>query len=192
MKFLFDFFPILVFYVAYKIWDIYVATAAVIAATALQVAISWVRHRRIERMPLVALGLLLVLGGATIWFRDPLFLQWKVSVVNWLFGLVFIGSGFIGRAPLVERMMSHAVEAPAPVWRRLNWAWGLFFIGLGLLNLYVMRNFDEAAWVNFKVYGLLGLTVAFVVAQSFYLGRHMAGATGSATGSGTSKEDTGR
>ena len=173
MKFLFDFFPIILFYIGYKMYDIFVATGVAIAATILQVGLFWLKHRRFEKMHLITLGLVVVLGGMTIWFHDAAFFQWKVSIVNWLFGAAFLVSQFVGKKPLTERMMGHAIEVPPPVWRRLNLGWALFFFGMGFLNLYVMYNFDEATWVNFKVYGLLGLTVAFVILQSFYLARHI-------------------
>ena len=118
MKFLFDFFPILLFFVAYKLYDIYVATAVAIVAAAVQTAAFWIRHRRFEKMHLVTFGLLLVFGGLTIALHDPVFIKWKPTVINWLFAAVFMGSHWIGAKPLVERMMSHAIQAPRPVWVR--------------------------------------------------------------------------
>ena len=162
-------------------------------------------------MHLVTLGLLVVFGGLTILLQDKTFIMWKPSIVNWLFALVFLGSQFIGGKPLIERMMSHAIEVPSTIWRRLNLMWVLFFTGMGLANLYVANEFFlaeralttaagltdidlsqcaenfsgellvlcqeahsmEEAWVNFKLFGMMGLTVAFVVAQAFYLARHV-------------------
>ncbi len=173
MKFLFDFFPIIVFYIGYKMYDIYYATAFAIAATFVQISLFWLKNRRFEKMHIITLALITVLGGATIYFQDPAFIQWKVSVVNWLFGAVILGSQFIGKTPLIERMMNHAISMESAIWVKLNAAWGLFFIGMGFLNLYVMFNFEEAIWVEFKVYGLLGLTIAFVIIQSIYLAKHI-------------------
>ncbi len=173
MKFLFDFFPILLFFAAYKLYDIYVATAVAIVAAAVQTAVFWFRHRRFERMHLVTFGLLLVFGGLTIALHDPVFIKWKPTVINWLFAVVFLGSHWIGEKPLVERMMSHAIRAPRPVWMRLSWMWILFFALVGILNLYVAFNFAEETWVNFKLFGILGITFAFVIAQAFYLGRYV-------------------
>jgi intracellular septation protein len=173
MKFLFDFFPILLFFAAYKLYDIYVATAVAIVAAGVQTAVFWFRHRRFERMHLVTFGLLLVFGGLTIALHDPVFIKWKPTVINWLFALVFLGSHWIGEKPLVERMMSHAIRAPRPVWMRLSWMWILFFALVGILNLYVAFNFAEETWVNFKLFGILGITFAFVIAQAFYLGRYV-------------------
>ncbi len=173
MKLLFDFFPILLFFVAYKLGDIYVATAVAIVASFVQVGIYWLRHRRFERMHLVSLGLIAVLGGATLLFQDKTFIQWKPTVLNWVFALVFLGSQFIGSKTLVERMMGHTVRTTHDVWIRLNLSWVLFFVAMGAANLYVAFNFDEDTWVNFKLFGMMGLTLLFVVAQAFFLARHI-------------------
>lgn len=173
MKILFDFFPILLFFVAYKIYGIYAATAVAMGASFIQVAAFWLRHRRFETMHLVTLGLIGVLGGATLWLQNETFIKWKPTVVNWLFGFAFLGSHFIGRRPLVKRMMGSAIELPDGVWQRLNTAWALFFVSTGLINLYVVYNFNTEIWVNFKLFGLMGLTIAFVIGQAFFLARHM-------------------
>ena len=173
MKFLFDLFPIILFFAAYKLYDIYVATGVAIAAAVVQTGLFWLKNRRFENMHLVTLGLLIFFGGLTLVLRDPIFIKWKPTVVNWLFAAVFMGSRFFGKRTLVERMMSHAITVPPPVWLKLNWAWTLFFIAMGLLNLYVAYNFSEDAWVNFKLFGMMGLTIAFVFLQAFYLSRYM-------------------
>jgi intracellular septation protein len=173
MKFLFDLFPILLFFLAYKLYDIYVATAVAIGAAFVQTGAYWLKHRKFEKMHLITLGILVLFGGLTLALRDPVFIKWKPTVVNWLFGISFLGSQFIGKQTLVERMMGHAIAAPSPVWARLNWAWTLFFVFMGLLNLYVAYNFSEDTWVNFKLFGMMGLTLVFVFAQAFYLSRYM-------------------
>jgi len=213
MKFLADFFPILLFFVAYKLYGIYWATGVAIAASVLQVGFHWLRHRRVEKMHLVTLGLLVVFGGLTIALQDRAFIMWKPSIVNWLFAAVFLGSHFIGDRSLVERMMSHAIDVPPNIWNRLNQMWVVFFIAMGLANLYVANLFfivesqlnamagastgeidlalcaenfkgqalelclqardREETWVNFKLFGMMGLTILFVIAQAFYLARHI-------------------
>ncbi len=173
MKFLFDFFPILLFFIAYKLYGIYAATVVAIVASFAQVGWYWLQHRRFENMHLITLALLVVFGGLTLFLQDEAFIKWKPTVINWLFGLVFLGSQFIGRKTLVERMMGAAIELPAGLWRRLNLAWAAFFLFLGLANLYVMYNFDTDAWVNFKLFGMTGLTLAFVLGQGLYLVRYM-------------------
>ena len=173
MKFLFDFFPVLLFFIAYKMYDIFVATAVAIVAAFIQVGGFWLKHRRFETMHLVTLVIIAVFGGLTLLLRDGVFIMWKPTVVNWLFAATFIGSHFIGDKTLVERMMSHAVELPKIVWTRLNLAWTVFFIAMGVLNLFVAFNFSEDTWVNFKLFGMMGLTLLFVLAQAFYMARHM-------------------
>ena len=173
MKFLYDFFPILLFFIAYKMYGIYAATVVAIVASVIQVGTFWLKHRRFENMHLVTLGLIVVLGGATLWLQDERFIKWKPTLVNWLFGLAFLGSQFIGKKPLVERMMSAAVQLPNEIWGRLNLIWVIFFVFMGVANLYVVYNYDTDTWVNFKLFGMMGLTFAFVIAQAFYLARHM-------------------
>ncbi|MEE9422299.1 MAG: septation protein A [Gammaproteobacteria bacterium] len=173
MKFLYDFFPILLFFIAYKMYDIYVATAVAIAAAFVQTVGYWFKHRRFEKMHLVTFGLLAFFGGLTLILKDPVFIKWKPTVINWLFAVVFTGSLWIGKKPMIERMMSHAIQVDQPIWNRLNWAWVLFFISMGAINLYVAFNYDEATWVNFKLFGMMGLTFVFVIGQALYLSRYM-------------------
>ena len=173
MKFLFDFLPILLFFIAFKFYGIYVATATAIAATVIQVGWLWLRHRKVETMPLVTLVLIVVLGGATLVLQDETFIKWKPTAVNWLFSAAFLGSQFIGDKTLIERMMSSQMALPKAIWARLNASWVVFFFAMGLANLFVAFNFDTDTWVDFKLFGMLGLTLAFVIAQAFYLARHL-------------------
>jgi intracellular septation protein len=173
MKFLVDFFPILLFFLAYQAWDIYVATAVAIGASGVQVGWQWLRHRKVDRMQWITLALLVVFGGLTLLLRDPLFIKWKPTVVNWLFAVAFLISAYVGEKSLLERMMGSAVVMPAAAWRRLNWAWVSFFAALGVLNLYVAFAFAEDIWVKFKLFGMVGLTLLFVFAQAPYLAKHM-------------------
>jgi intracellular septation protein len=175
MKFLSDFFPVLLFFIAFKISgdNIFIATGVAIAATAVQVALYWLRHRRLENIHLITLGLLVVFGGATLLLQDELYIKWKPSVLNWLFGLIFIVSQGVGERPVIQRLMGRNLDLPRTVWYRLNLAWAVFFTAMGFLNLYVVYNFDTETWVNFKLFGIIGLTLAFIVAQSFYIGRHL-------------------
>jgi intracellular septation protein len=186
MKLFFDFLPIVLFFIAYKFgggiyhWDgqeydikgIYVATAVMIVASILQVTITWLLTRKVEKSHLITLVLVLVLGGATLWLQNPDFIKWKPTAVNWLFALAFIFAQLFTDKSLLERMMAEHIQLPTEVWFRLNISWVLFFIGSGLANLYVAFNFDEATWVNFKLFGLLGLTIVFIIGQSIYLSKH--------------------
>lgn len=173
MKLLFDFFPILLFFVAYKLYDIYVATAVAMVAGIAQVAWSWHRHRRVETLNLVTLGLILVLGGATLFLKDETFIKWKPTVVNWLFALAFFISQYVGHKPILQRMMAANISLPNAIWTRLNWSWIIFFTAIGAVNLYVAYHFSTDTWVNFKLFGMLGLTVVFVIGQAVYLSRHV-------------------
>lgn len=173
MKFLFDFFPILLFFVAYKLWGIFVATGVAIGATFLQVGLFWFKHRRFERMHLITLALIVIFGGLTIVLRDESFIKWKPTILDWLFAAAFLGSHFVGKQPLVQRMLAGNFSLPDPIWNRLNLLWIIFFTVMGGLNLYVAFTFDTETWVNFKLFGMMGLTVLFVIAQAFYLARHI-------------------
>ncbi|MEW6445979.1 MAG: septation protein A [Pseudomonadota bacterium] len=172
MKVFFDFLPIILFFVAYKLEGIYVATAVAIAATLIQVAYTWLRTRKLEPMHLVSLGLIVVFGGATLLFQNPLFIMWKPTILYALFAAAFLGSRFIGEKTLVERMMGGMMSAPRAVWLRVNTAWAVFFLFLAVLNVYVAYNYSEEDWVNFKLFGLLGLTLVFMIGQGLWLARH--------------------
>lgn len=171
MKFLYDFFPILLFFVAYKLGGIYVATAVAMGAAVLQIAWGWFIKKKVETMHWVSAALILVFGGLTLALHDPLFIKWKPSVINWLFALVFAGSVWFGK-PLVQRLMEHVLTVPDGIWRRVNWAWVAFFIVSGAANLYVAYHYPEDIWVDFKLFGLMGMTFVFMIAQGFYLARH--------------------
>lgn len=173
MKLLFDLFPVILFFIAYKLGDIYIATGVAVAAGVVQVAWSRIRHGRVQTMHWITLGLLVVFGGMTLAFRDPTFIKWKPTVVNWLFAVAFLGSSLFMERNLLQRSMGHAIDLPKAIWTRLNLAWVAFFIAIGCANLYVAYNFAEETWVNFKLFGMMGLTLLFLLAQGMYLARHM-------------------
>ncbi len=174
MKFLFDLFPILLFFIAYKVYDIYVATAVIIVASIIQVVWFWFKHHRIDKMHLITLALVVTLGGATLLLHDENFIKWKPTIVNWAFAIVFFGSHFIGKKTLLQRMLDSQIEVTKQhVWKVLNIAWVAFFVTMGIINLYVAFNFDTDTWVNFKLFGLMGLTLIFVIGQGIYLARYI-------------------
>lgn len=173
MKFLADFFPVLLFFIAYKLFDIYVATGVAIVATVIQCAFSWVKTRSIPTMQLVTLAIILIFGSLTLFLHDEQFIKLKPTVINWLFGGAFLLSQLVGRQTAIERLLSSNLTLPQPIWRRLNLAWTVFFLILGGINLYVMHFFDSDTWVNFKLFGMLGLTLVFVILQSVYLARYV-------------------
>lgn len=181
MQLLFDFFPVIAFFVAYKLTDIYVATGVIIVAVIAQTAIQWLRHRKVSSMALISGALVLVFGGLTLAIHDKAFIQWKVTVVNWLFAAGFVATQFIGERTLIERMLGENVSLERSVWRRLNLAWAAFFIVLGALNLYVAYNFDENVWVNFKLFGVLGLTLVFALGQGLWIASKMPEESSSST-----------
>ncbi|OQW71511.1 MAG: septation protein A [Proteobacteria bacterium ST_bin11] len=169
MKPLLEFFPIILFFVAYKLYDIYIATAVVIAATAIQVICYWLLYRKVETMQWITLGLILVMGGATLYLQDEQFIKWKLTIIEWLFGGAFLVSQFVGKKTFIERMMGANLELPDRIWKRLNISWSLFFIGVGCLNLYVMANYSTDDWVSFKTFGVPGLMLIFIAVQIVFL-----------------------
>lgn len=168
-----EFFPIVLFFIAYKFYDIYVATGVVIVATILQVAISWFRTRKVSTMQLITLGLILVMGGATIVLQNEQFIKWKLSIVEWLFGLVFLGSQFIGKKPVIERMLSANLTLPNNIWRRLNLLWAGFFLAVGFINVYVMYHYNTDDWVTFKTFVVPGLMIVFLIGQVAMIYKHL-------------------
>ncbi|QEL10436.1 septation protein A [Kushneria phosphatilytica] len=174
MKMLVDFLPIAVFFLVYQ-WtkDIVISTAVLIPATIAQVLFTWWRYRKVERMHLITLALVILLGGATVLLGDGAFIKWKPTVVNWLFAAAFLLSPLIGGKPLIQRMMEKNLTLPRPVWMRLNLAWVAFFIVMGAVNVFVFMNFSEEVWVDFKLFGMLGLTLLFILIQGVYLARHL-------------------
>ena len=203
MKLLFDFFPIILFFISYHqaeflikntfigqlidpakedfIAATIVATGIAIVASFVQVTFNWIKTRKFEKMHLFSLALITVLGSITIAFGNPAFVQWKPTVLNWLFAGVFLSSMYIGKESIVRRMMGAQIKLPDAVWTRLNLSWVIFFIISGVANLYVAfyygLDYDEKTrmdnWVNFKLFGLMGLTLGFVVLQALYISKYI-------------------
>ena len=173
MKFLFDLFPVILFFAAFKVAGIYVATTVAMVATVLQIAWVWFKHRKVDAMQWLSLLIIGVFGGATLIFHNETFIKWKPTVLYWLFGVVLLGSVVFVRKNLIRAMMEQQVSLPEPMWGRLNLVWALFFLIMGCLNLYVAYNFDTDVWVNFKLFGSMGLMVVFILIQSVWLARHM-------------------
>lgn len=173
MKFLFDIFPVILFFAAFKIYGIYVATAVAMAATVLQISWVWARHRKVDNMLWVSLGLIVVFGSATLLLQDETFIKWKPTVLYWLFSAVLTVSALIFKKNLIRAMMEKQITAPDPVWRKLLAGWIGFFAVMGVLNLYVAYAYDTDIWVNFKLFGGIGLMLLFVIAQAVVLAPHM-------------------
>lgn len=186
MKQFIDFIPLLLFFLVFKleprdieifgqIWSfggIFSATAMLIASSVLVYGSLLVINKRLEKSQWLTLIGCLLFGGMTLAFHSETFLKWKAPVVNWLFALGFAGSHFIGKQLLIRRIMGHAMSLPDAVWTRLNIAWTLFFLLVGSANLFVAFTFHEI-WVDFKVFGSLGMTLIFIIAQGIYIARHM-------------------
>jgi intracellular septation protein len=173
MQMLFDFFPIIVFFVVFKLFGIYPATAAAIIISIIQNFTYYFKHKKIENMRFITLIIVFVLGGATLAFHNILFIKWKPTVVYWIFALVFLGSHFLNKKPLFRVAMESKVTLPDAVWRKLNYSWGLFFLIVGGANLYVAYHYSTNVWVNFKLFGILGLMVLFVILQAIFLAKHV-------------------
>ena len=181
-----DFIPLLLFFIVYKIepriveiaghsltfGGIFSATAMLIASSVVVYGILFFKQRKLEKSQWLTLIACLVFGSLTLAFHSETFLKWKAPVVNWLFALAFAGSHFIGDKVLIKRMMGHALSLPDAIWTRLNVAWIGFFLFCGAANLFVAFTY-QSIWVDFKVFGSLGMTVLFLIAQGIYLSRHL-------------------
>ena len=173
MKFLFDLFPVIVFFVAFKLAGIYVATGVAIAATFAQVGWLRLRRRRVDPMLWASLAIIVVFGGATLVLENDIFIRWKPTVLYWLFAGALVVSKLFFRKDLLKVVMRGQIVLPERIWTRLNWMWTGFFVFMGAANLYVAYGYSQEAWVNFKVFGGIGLMLIFVVAQAMYLARHV-------------------
>jgi intracellular septation protein len=181
-----DFIPLLLFFIVFKldprvvdiaghevtVGGIYSATAMLIISSLVVYGTLFIKQRKLEKSQWLTLIACLVFGSLTLAFHSETFLKWKAPVVNWLFALAFIGSHFVGEQLLIKRIMGHALTLPEPVWTRLNIAWIGFFLFCGAANLFVAFTFQDY-WVDFKVFGSLGMTLLFLVGQGIYLSRHL-------------------
>jgi intracellular septation protein len=169
MQLLIEFLPIALFFAAYKFADLYVATGVLIVAVIIQTAVQWIRQRKLNIMMIASAVLVLIFGGLTLWLHDATFIKWKPTILYLLFAAGFVFSQFIGKQCMVERLMGENFKLETKMWHRLNMVWAAFFVVLAALNLAVAYNFSESTWVNFKLFGLMGLMVVFVFAQAIWL-----------------------
>ena len=173
MRILYDFFPVFIFFIVYHLWGIYVATAAAMVASLLQVMIHRYYFKQFDGMQILTLLIIILLGGASILLHDEIFIKLKPTVINWIFALVFGLSQFIGDKVMIERMMGAKLSLPKDIWRAANLSWISFFILMGTANLYVIFNFSTDVWVDFKLYGMFGLTCIFMLVQAVSLVRYI-------------------
>ena len=198
MKFFIDFSTLILFYVAYQVYEnipikiihsintwlhvalipgeksnaIYFAILIGIATAGLQALLHWVIDGKPKKSNLITLFAFLLFGGITIFLRDPVFIKWKPTLVNAIFAVIFLGSTMLGNKPLVQRIMGNSINASKEVWHRLTINWAVFFLIIAILNIIIAYNFSESSWVNFKLFGILGLTFGFLVIQAFYISKY--------------------
>jgi len=173
MKLLFDLFPVILFFIAFKIKGIYIATAIAIAATVAQIVWTKYRHGKVDTMLWVSFAIIGVFGGATLLLQDETFIKWKPSVLYWLFSVILLGSNLLFSKNLIRALLNEKMALPVRVWNRLNLSWSLFFAALGFINMYVAFNYSTDTWVNFKLFGFTGLMLVFILAQSAWLAKYV-------------------
>lgn len=175
MKFLFDLFPVILFFIAFKTEGIFVATGVAIAATFAQIGWVWFRHRKVDAMLWASLVIVTVFGGMTLLFHDENFIKWKPTVLYWAFAAGLTISTLVFGKNLIRSLLGEQVSLPEPAWKMLNWSWVVFFLVMGVINLLVAfaLGLSTDAWVNFKMFGGIGLTLAFALGQGVYLTKHM-------------------
>lgn len=184
MKILLDFLPIILFFVTFKVTgeDIYMATGVAIVASVLQIGYMLLRKHKVDKMQWLSLAIIVFMGGLTLLFHDATFIKWKPTVLYWLFAAALLISRYVFRKNGIEAMMGKQIQVPQAIWDRANLMWVVFFAAMGLLNIWVAYNFDTSTWVNFKLFGSMGLTFAFVVGLALYLGKYSAAAQDVAQG----------
>jgi intracellular septation protein len=177
MQFLYEFFPVLLFFITFKLYGIYTATVVGIATTFIQVIFTRFYSKKWDKKQLFTLSVFLIFGGLTLYFHNPIFVKWKPTIIFWIFSLIILGSHLFTKKTLAQQMMEPALEGkgniPVSVWQRLNIGWGVFFFLLGVINLYIAYQFSNEAWVNFKFYGITGALLVFSIAQALCLTRYV-------------------
>lgn len=177
MKFLFDLFPVILFFIAFKFGDIYTATIVAMVATIGQILWVYYRHRKIDAMQWVSLVMIIVFGSLTIFLHDKTFIQLKPTALYWLFaGALFVSAQFFNKnwiQALMGKQVTLKEQSAKSVWHKINMAWAVFFFFMGALNLYIAFEFSEEVWVNFKLFGSTGLLLIFIILQGVWLSRHM-------------------
>lgn len=173
MKFLFDLFPVILFFIAFKFFGIFTATAVAIVATIAQIIYCKIRHGVVDKMLLVSGVIITVFGGATLLLKDPSFIQWKPTILYWLFGAGLVGAQLLFKKNPIRSLMEKQISLPDNVWSKLNLAWAILFVVLGILNLYVAFNYSQDTWVNFKLFGITGIMFVFIILQTLVLSKYL-------------------
>ncbi len=173
MKLLFDLFPVILFFIAFKIFNVYVATGTAIVATIAQIGwVKW-RHGKVDTMLWVSFAIIAVFGGATLILHDETFIKFKPSILYWIFAIILLGSNLLLKKNLMRTLLKEKLTLPTKVWNQVNLGWSLFFVLLGVANLYVAFNFSTDAWVNFKLFGTTGMMLVFVLLQAIALSKYV-------------------
>jgi len=173
MKFLFDLFPVILFFVAFKFFGIFTATAVAIIATIAQIVYVKIKHGVVEKMLLLSGVIITVFGGATLLLKDPTFIQWKPSILYWLFAAGLLSSQLFFKKNPMRSLMEKQIKLPDNVWSALNVAWALLFTALGFINLYVAFNYSQDTWVNFKLFGITGIMFGFIILQTIMISKYL-------------------
>jgi len=173
MKFLFDLFPVILFFAAFKFFGIFTATAVAIVATLAQIVYVKIRHGKVDKMLLISGLIITVFGGATLLLKDPTFIQWKPSILYWLFAAGLLGAQWLFNKNPMRAMMEKQIQLPDGVWSKLNLAWAMLFFVLGFLNLYVAFNYSQDTWVNFKLFGITGIMFGFIIVQTLFISKYL-------------------
>ncbi len=172
MKQLLDFVPLIIFFALYKMQDIYVATGALIVATAIQIVVTYLVFKKVEKMQIITFLMVAVFGGMTLFLHDDNFIKWKVTIVYTIFALGLVISHLSGKSA-IKAMLGKEINLPDLVWSKITWAWVAFFTVCAGLNIYVAFNLSLDTWVNFKVFGLLGATFGVTLLTGVYIYRHL-------------------
>ncbi|GAB4115305.1 MAG: septation protein A [Sideroxydans sp.] len=173
MKLLFDLFPVILFFIVFKLADVFAATATAIVSTFVQVGWVKYRHSKVDTMLWVSLGIITVFGGATLLLHDETFIKWKPTILYWFFSATLLFSSIFLKKNLMRALLHEKMALPDFVWQQLNLAWSAFFALLGIINLYVAYNFSTDAWVNFKLFGATGIMLVFILAQAAMLAKYV-------------------
>jgi len=173
MKQFFEFIPLIIFFIVYKMVDIYAATGSLIVTTGLLLAYNFFKYKKVEKMHVITFVMVLVFGSLTLILHDDVFIKWKVTVIYILFTIALTVSQVFFKKPIIKQMLGKEIDLPDNVWNTLNSAWAIFFLVLGLLNIYVAFYMAQEVWVNFKVFGLLAATLIFTVLSGVYIYKYL-------------------
>ena len=170
MKLFIDLFPVILFFTAFKLKGIFVATMVAMIASAVQIGYMYFKHKKVEPMMWLSLAIITVFGGATLLLHDETFIKWKPTVLYWLFGVALIAGQLMFKKNAMQSILGKQMTLPDKTWKTINVSWGIFFLLLGTINLFVAYTFSTDAWVNFKLFGIMGLMLVFIVIQGIILG----------------------